>query len=62
MYPFIHNRDPHWSALSKGILDNLKIYYYYYFFYLYVIFVRDPFCINFVFLYALDPTTEINLI
>ena len=64
MYPFIRNRNPHWSALSKGIFDNLEIYYYYYyyFFYLYVIFVRGLLCkIYFVFLYALD-TTKINLI
>lgn len=53
MYPFIRNRDPYWSSLSKGIFDNFEIYYYY-FFYLYVIFVRDPLCIYFVFLYALD--------
>lgn len=48
------------QLFPKGIFDNSEIYYYY-FFYLYVIFVRDPFCIYFVFLYALD-TTEINLI
>lgn len=33
MYPFIRNRDPYWSALSRGIFDNLGIYYYYYYFF-----------------------------